>query len=66
MFAAGDRHDPHFLQLNVAFDVIGDHRFFEPARLELGQFRQHATRIFQGPAHVAFEHDVDVRTGQFT
>ena len=66
MLAAGDRHDAHLLQLDIAFQVVGDHRLFQPARLELGEFGQHAAGVFQGPAHVTLEHDVHVRAGQLT
>ncbi|MND81878.1 hypothetical protein D3C80_736880 [compost metagenome] len=66
MLAAGDRHDAHLLQLHVAFDVVGDHRLFQPARFEFGQLGQHAAGVLQGPAHVALEHDVHVGPGQLT
>ncbi|MNN16715.1 hypothetical protein D3C81_1298640 [compost metagenome] len=64
MLAAGDRERARLLQLDIAFDVVGDHRLFQPAGVELGQARQHAARVFQRPAHVALQHDVDAVTDQ--
>ncbi|SQC39956.1 Uncharacterised protein [Clostridium sporogenes] len=60
VLAAGDRDARQPVQLRVAVEVVRDHRFFQPARLVFLELRQDALRIFEGPAHVALEHQVVV------
>ena len=47
-------------QLGIAVDVVGDHRLLEPAQVERRERAQHAPGVFEGPAHVAVGHQVDV------
>ena len=58
VFATADGHVAHGVEFGVAVDVVGDHRFFQPARLEPGEFGQDALGVLQVPAHVALQHQV--------
>ena len=57
MLATRDRDRPA-VQLGIATKIIGNHRLFQPARLELLQLRDHPFRIIEVPAHIGLEHQV--------
>ena len=58
VFAAGNGDAPESSQFRVAVDVVGNHRFFEPAQIEFFEQRNHAFGVIQIPAHVGVGHDV--------
>src|ERR1017187_3416825 len=65
VLAAGDGNAAEGLECDIAADVVGDHRFFEPAKVEGFEQRQHAARVVEVPAHVRVGHEVDARADGF-
>src|SRR5689334_5099335 len=65
MLASRDRNAAETFQFRVTVNIVGDHRFFQPAQIEWLQQREHAFGVIEIPTHIRVSHDINLAADGF-